>query len=548
MIEFYDDALLQLAFPVVLVDAAGRVRKINKAAEQLFPAPQETIALKPPPSGTVCFQQKLQCGDLFLAADVIPVLCNGETCYLLFPAKDDQLDIDQVLENIDDAVVVADKNGKVEKMNEVFTRLSGVDRKMLLGVNLREAVSREIILHASSTIKVLELKKAINMNVRYQTGKHVTWTSKPVFNQKGEISRVISTGRDITELIKLEEDLRRTEALKDEYYGKLKEFEEFLGEGRIICSSDSMQKVLRMSIKAAKAESSVFIWGESGVGKEVVANLIHRLSARQEKPFIEVNCAAIPSELLESEFFGYEEGAFTSSRRGGSKGLFEEADGGIIFLDEVGELPVRLQSKFLRVLEDKQIMRIGGNKLIPINVRIMASTNLTREELIDNRKFRQDLFYRLNVIPIYIPPLRERRDDIIPLIHYFLNYFNKQHGSEIKIPRNLMMRLYNYDWPGNVRELKNVIERLVILSEAGEISESNYDLVNQFGMHIETDDEEIAVTKLMPLKEAISKVENIIIRKACKEQGSIIKAAELLRLDPSTLHRKIKKNRIKINP
>ncbi len=309
-----------------------------------------------------------------------------------------------------------------------------------------------------------------------------------------------------------------------------------------------MQKVLRMSIKAAKAESSVFIWGESGVGKEVVANLIHRLSARQEKPFIEVNCAAIPSELLESEFFGYEEGAFTSSRRGGSKGLFEEADGGIIFLDEVGELPVRLQSKFLRVLEDKQIMRIGGNKLIPINVRIMASTNLTREELIDNRKFRQDLFYRLNVIPIYIPPLRERRDDIIPLIHYFLNYFNKQHGSEIKIPRNLMMRLYNYDWPGNVRELKNVIERLVILSEAGEISESNYDLVNQFGMHIETDDEEIAVTKLMPLKEAISKVENIIIRKACKEQGSIIKAAELLRLDPSTLHRKIKKNRIKINP
>lgn len=547
MIEIYGNSLMQLSQPAILTDSAGVVKKINKAAEYLLKAPLETIVIDPPLSEELCFRRNIQCGDISIKADIMPVLYNSETFFLLFLKKDD-LDIDQILENIADAIVVADKHGVVEKMNEVFTRLSGVDRNLMIGINLREIVAKKIILHESSTIKALESKKPVNMNVRYQTGKHVTWTSKPTYDQNGDINHVVSTGRDITELIKLEEELSKAEALKDKYYIKLKEFEEFFCDGKIIHSSDEMQKVLRTSIKASKSDSSVFIWGESGVGKEVIAKLIHRLSDRKEKPFIGVNCAAIPSDLLEAEFFGYEEGAFTSCRKGGSKGLFEEANGGIIFLDEVGELPFQMQSKFLRVLQEKQIMRVGGSKIIPINVRIMSSTNLSRELLIDNQKFRQDLFYRLSVIPIHIPPLRERRDDILPLIHFFLNYFNKQHDSDIRIPKNLMKRLYNYDWPGNVRELKNVVERLIILSEAGEVNESNYDLVNQFGMDVNDTNAEISITKLMPLKEAINKTEEIIIRKAYKEQGSIVKTAKLLKVDPSTLHRKIKKNHIKINP
>jgi len=547
MIEVCRKALMQFPLPLILTDSVGEIKEINKAAQYLLKTPAKKADIDPLLSeASSC--GNVQCGDVSFKADILPVLYKSASSYLIFLKKKDGLEIDQILENIDDAIVVADKHGVVEKMNEVFTRLSGVDRNLMIGFNLKNIVAQKIILHESSTIKALRLKKNVDMNVEYQTGKHVTWTSKLVYDEEGNIEHVVSTGRDITELINLEEELRKTEALKDEYYIKLKEFEEFLGEGRIIHSSSEMQKVLRMSIKASRSDSSVFIWGESGVGKEVIANFIHRLSNRKEKPFIEVNCAAIPSELLESEFFGYEEGAFTSSKKGGSKGLFEEANGGIIFLDEIGELPMRMQGKFLRVLQEKRVMKVGGNKTIPINVRIMASTNLSREQLIDNQKFRQDLFYRLNVIPIYIPPLRERRDDIIPLIRFFLNYFNKQHDSDVRIPRNLMMRLYNYDWPGNVRELKNVVERLVILSESGEVSESNYDLVNQFGMQTDDNNTEISVSKLMPLKDAVSKLEEIIIRKAYKEQGSIVKTAELLKIDQSTLHRKIKKNHIQIHP
>lgn len=546
MIEVCRNALMQFPLPLVLTDSAGVIKEINKAAQNLLQIPAKKADIDPHLS-KVSFYGNVQGENVSFKADILPVSYKSKSSYLIFLKKNDDLNIDQVLENIDDAIVVADKYGVVEKMNEGFTRLSGVDRNLMIGFNLRDIVAQKIILHESSTIKALELKKNVNMNVQYQTGKHVTWTSKLTRDEEGNIEHVVSTGRDITELINLEEELRKTEALKDEYYIKLKEFEEFLGEGRIIHSSEEMQRVLKTSIKASKSDSSVFIWGESGVGKEVIAKLIHRLSDRKEKPFIGVNCAAIPSELLEAEFFGYEEGAFTSCRKGGSKGLFEEADGGMIFLDEVGELPFQMQSKFLRVLQEKQVMRVGGNKIIPINVRIMSSTNLSKEQLIDNRKFRQDLFYRLSVIPIYIPPLRERRDDIIPLIHFYLNYFNKQHGSNIRIPQNLLMRLYNYDWPGNVRELKNVVERLVILSDAGEVSESNYDMVNQFGMDVD-DKAEISITKLMPLKEATSKIEEIIIRKAYKEQGSIVKTAQLLKVDPATLHRKIKKNHIKINP
>jgi PAS domain S-box-containing protein len=548
MIKIPLDSLLQLSQPLVLTDSAGVVKRMNIAAEHLVKTPIERVVITPPSPDSSCFAQTVRCGNISINADIVRIYDNSEPGFILCPKQAQDLNVEQLLEHIDAAVVVANRHGVVEIMTEAFTRLSGVDRTLLIGNDLRNAVKNKIILHESITIKTLQLNQPLTMKVYYQTGKHVTWTSKIIYDRSGEIDYVVSTGMDITELIRLEEELRQAEALKEEYRTKLKELEEYFGGGTIVHSSAEMQRVLQMSIKAAQSDAPVFIWGESGVGKELIANLIHRSSTRKDMPFIEVNCAAIPSELLESEFFGYEEGAFTSARRGGKKGLFEEANGGVLFLDEVGELPFPLQSKFLRALQQKQIMRVGGSKLIPIDVRIVAATNLSKEQLLDKQRFRQDLFYRLCVVPIYIPPLRERRSDIIPLINLFLGHFNKQYGSDIRFPKDVMTRLYNHDWPGNVRELRNFVERLVILSESGEITPSTYESVTHFGTATGDNDAGIVITKLMPLKDAVNKTEEMLIREAYKEYGSLAKTAEVLKIDPSTLHRKIKRSGIQIKP
>jgi len=547
MIEVNCDILMRLSQPIVLTDTAGSIKRMNKAAESLLNVPLETLIINPPFPETACLRQNIRCGNISITADIIPIGCNSQSGFLLFLEEKGLPDIDQILENIDDAIAIVDRHGTMLKLNKNFTRLSGVDINLMLGRRIENAIKDGIITE-SATLKSMRFKKPLTGTTRYRNGKHVTWTTNLIFDQDGEIDYVVSTGRDITELVKIEEELQRVESLKEEYYLKLKEIEELLGQGNIIYSSREMQRVLKVSIKAAKSDSSVFIWGESGVGKELIANLLHRLSDRKGMPFIGINCAAIPLELLESEFFGYEDGAFTGAKKGGKIGLFEDANGGTIFLDEIGELPVNMQSKLLRILQEKEFMRLGGNKIIPMNIRIISSTNLSIEHLTDALKFRRDLFYRLSVIPINIPPLRERRDDIIPIVHFFLNHFNKKYKSNTIISKSLMARLYNYDWPGNVRELKNVLERLVILSDSEEISENDYDVISQFGKCVQDDQPEISIARPMPLKEAIGKMEEILIRKTYKQYGSVVKTSEILKIDPSTLHRKIKKSRIQLNP
>ena len=233
-----------------------------------------------------------------------------------------------------------------------------------------------------------------------------------------------------------------------------------------------------------------------------------------------VNCSAIPSELLESEFFGYEEGAFTGAKKGGRKGLFDEAEKGTLFLDEISELPFGMQSKLLRVIQENEYMRVGSNKTISTDVRIIASTNLTREQLTDGTGFRRDLFYRLSVIPIHIPPLRDRRDDILPLIRFFLKTLNLKYGSNVRIGNSLIPRLYHYNWPGNVRELKNVIERLLVVASSDEVDEAEYDLVNQLEVKSsEKQKEDISVHGMMPLRDAFDKVEEILVKRGLSGIG-----------------------------
>ncbi len=313
----------------------------------------------------------------------------------------------------------------------------------------------------------------------------------------------------------------------------------------IITANNIMKKLINLCMRVAKSEASVLISGPSGVGKEMFAELIHNNSLRADKPFVKLNCAAIPESLMESEFFGYEPGAFTGAGRGGKKGLIEVAEKGTLFLDEVGEMPLNLQSKMLRVLQDGKYFKIGGNREISANVRIICATNKDLQQMIVQGSFREDLYFRLNVIPVHIPPLKDRPDDIPILALYFLDFFCKQYNLNKCFTLRLMRQLLDNTWEGNVRELKNTVERLVLISlkdvidvedlEYADFASKRYDIIRKS----ETDfkDEELNGT----LKEIVAKFEISIIQKAVNRYGSIRKAAKALDADPSTLSRKLGK-------
>lgn len=456
-------------------------------------------------------------------------------------------EMDTVLDYIDDVVIIFDKDLILQNVNKAFMKYTGIHAKGFIGKSIYEIVEENMLENPLSP-KVVKAKKVISQKVRYKNGSILTLTGVPILNKEGKIRKVIITGRDITKLIKLEERLKKVESQKKKYLTKLKELEGYLRTNEVIYSSDRMAQVFEIAMKAAKTDSSIFILGESGVGKEVMARLIHNTSGRKDQPFIPINCAAIPNELLESEFFGYEEGAFTGAKKQGKKGLFEEANGGTIFLDEIGELPLKMQSKLLRVIQENRLKRVGGSKIIPIDVRYISATNLTSNQLMDNKRFRQDLYFRLCVIPIKIFPLRKRKEDIFPLVHHFLKQFNNKYNLNVTFSKSVMKYLYRYDWPGNVRELKNIIERLVVLSESDVVSDREYKLVSTFDVYNDDKDgsKEILINELMPLKEAYRVLEEKMIRRALNEEQNVVKAAESLGIAPSTIYRKIKKGDIMV--
>jgi len=287
-------------------------------------------------------------------------------------------------------------------------------------------------------------------------------------------------------------------------------------------------------------DSTVLLVGESGVGKEVFAQAIHEFSQRKNEPFIRVNCGALPESLIESELFGYEKGAFTGADQKGKPGMFEMAHKGSIFLDEITELPYNMQVKLLRVLQEKEIMRVGGTRTIPVDVRIIVATNQNMKELVKNQKFREDLYYRLYVVPIDIPPLRKRIADIIPLAIHFLKEFNRMYGLEKSINRDALHMLEGYSWPGNVRELQNVIERLVVKTRADSIGTQDV-IPNLFKEEPIVRENKAVVLDIMPLKEAAEEVENQLISLALKKYGTAARVAKILGVSPATVSRRMQR-------
>jgi len=324
-----------------------------------------------------------------------------------------------------------------------------------------------------------------------------------------------------------------------------REVQRQFGLQNLIGHSDAMRRILDLIEKVADSDSTVLIYGESGTGKELVARAIHYRSDRMDKPLVPINCAAIPSDLLESELFGYEKGAFTGAHRT-KIGRFEYANGGTLFLDEIGEMSPQLQVKLLRVLQEKSFERLGGVRPIQVDVRIIAATNRDLEKAIEEGKFREDLYYRLSVIPIHIPPLRERKEDIPLLVEHFLEKFNTEKARSVSgISPKAMERLMEYSWPGNVRELENLIERLVVLKRTGTIEVEDLPEKIRFGPARDPLGAIVLPEEGIRLEETIHRLERELILQALRRTRGVKKeAAELLGLKRTTLIQKMKRNKI----
>jgi len=562
MIKIYDRTIIEeIPGLFIITDASGHILIISKPAKATIlravhslPSLIQEIDPALKPTSEVSHRKiKIRLGRHLKFFHVYPFHVDGEGVRYIYFFQDSDLskimDFTTFLDFIDDSITITNRHGVVEHVNKVFREESGIDAHP--GINMQTVVDIGNI-EESLTLQVLKTKKTGRMNVKFKTGKTLTFTSIPFFGEDGKIEKIISTGRDVTRLIQLQKELGKAEGLKNHYYNRLSTLESLVGNNTIVHASDKMKGVISLAMKAAQSDSPVFIWGESGVGKELIANLIHKAGKSNHHPFVGINCSAVPSELMEAEFFGYEEGAFTGAKRGGKKGLFEEARNGTLFLDEITELPLSMQSKLLRVLQENVFMRVGGTKAIPLKVRIISSSNLNRERLADPETLRRDLYYRLNVIPIFVPPLRDRREDILPIVQFFLKNMNLKYNKKVKISLDILKRLNRYHWPGNIRELKNIIERLVVMTDKKEVDFEDY----QAACQLETQEfpaatqgqemffhgnDDISTLNLMPMKAAFQKIEEILIRKAYNETGSIKKAAKVLEINPCTIHRKLKK-------
>jgi PAS domain S-box-containing protein len=449
--------------------------------------------------------------------------------------KDLQEEYNAILESSYDGIFIADGEGVVLRLNKACERIDEVKAEDIVGRHLQELVNAGIY-SESVTLKVLESRKRVTILQKTKSGKEILATGTPIFKD-GKIFRVVVNSRDITELNNLKNDLHqafeKAEILESEL-NLLRS--ESIKTDEFVSRNHKMRKIYSLAARVAVVDSTILIQGETGVGKEVITKFIHRSSKRKDGPFIKIDCSSIPENLLESELFGYEKGSFTGANKQGKVGLIELANGGTLFLDEIGELPQFLQAKLLRFIQDREIIRIGGVMPISVDIRIIAATNKDLKAMVEQKFFREDLYYRLNVIPIIIPPLRQRPEDIQPLVTFFLNKFNNKYGYKKKIRPEALRYLIEYDWPGNVRELENLIERLVVTTSADTIEVE--DLPNTI-INYKT-----ANYGDLPLEESVANFEKQLILNVLRNSKSTLEMADKLKIDVSTVRRKLKKYKI----
>jgi len=444
---------------------------------------------------------------------------------------------DAIIDAMSDGLWVCDGEATVLRINPASERLNDVEAAKVVGRNMRDLVA-EGFFDRSVTLEVLRTGRPVNM-LQARRGRKLVLTGSPVLDDAGKIVRVVVHERDVTEIDALQRELEEQEAIKDRFRHQMLEMQiEEAESRRVIARSPSMQKALRQAVKVASVDSTVLILGESGVGKGLIADLVHKHSGRAEKPLVKVNCGAIPESLVEAELFGYEKGAFTGAGPKGKPGYFELADGGILFLDEIAELPLSSQVKLLRFLEDCRITRVGGTQGRDLDVRVLAATHRDLQAMVDAGTFRLDLFYRLNVIPIHIPPLRERADCILPTLQHYLDHFAERQGVRRRFSRAATAALLSYSWPGNVRELMNLCERLVVMSDSEviDLADLPANLSLRGGRPGPRPSEGEAT-----LNEAVEGAERTALLRARERYGNQAEMAKALGVNQSTVARKLKR-------
>ena len=446
-------------------------------------------------------------------------------------------EMDIFVETSHDGILVTDIQGDVIRVNAAFERAFSISRREVLGRNARELV-KEGLYRESAVLKVIKTGEPATV-ILEQNGKRLIVTATPAFNACGAFSSVVANIRDITELNNLQNKLEQQRLVAEGYLRELSFLQGQTTNGSgLIAHSKEMKGILDTIKTVSQVDSTLLITGESGVGKEVIVNQVHRSSNRKDKPLIKINCGAIPATLFESELFGYEDGAFTGARRRGKAGFFEMANGGSLFLDEIGELDLDLQVKLLRVIQDGEVTRIGGAKPLQVDVRIISATNRDLWKLVEEGRFRKDLYYRLNVINIEVPPLRDRRDDILPLAQHFIEKFNQRYGKNKALSMELGRVLRSLDWPGNIRELENLIENLVVLVQSDVLLPE--DLPPRYHeAGADGSAPQVVVNGLLPLKEAVRQVERQLLRLAQEQYTTTREIARALGVDQSTISRKL---------
>lgn len=444
-------------------------------------------------------------------------------------------DLNLILSATFDFISFADEKGVFIRVSKDCEKVFGIPKSQIIGLSCYD-IERLGVVDRSITTVVLESGERVLSTQTTPNGKKFLVIGIPMFDDIGKLKRILNISRDITEIEKLNSRLEETEELLKWYNHEIKKKQE-IEKNFIYSETSSMKKVINLVNQVANVDATVLLLGETGTGKSLIAKTIHQLSRRREKRFVQINCGAIPENLLESELFGYVEGAFTGAVKSGKKGFFEIANDGTIFLDEIAEIPIYLQVKLLHALENHEIYRVGSSNPTKINTRILAATNKDLKEMVKDGKFREDLYYRLNVLPIFIPPLRDRQVDIPLLTHYFLSKYNNKYCMNKQLTTEAHRALLQYKWPGNIRELENAIERLVITCDQDTIGIHHVKNI----VYGSNEKSVIQINEIMPLRQAVETVEKELLFRAMEEFKTTREVAKVLEIDQSTVVKKLKK-------
>ncbi len=550
---------------IISIDLAGRVKVFNKSAEKFFGKKFENVynreledfypesrLRKVALSGKSEILQKIRIKDNYFLSNRSPIVDKnnriiGAVAILqdiselesisdeLSRVKALNREFDAIFESSFDGIWLSDGEGKVLKMNRANEKIFGFSRDELIGKYPKDMLEKGVY-SRSSVVRAIEKKETVTTTLTTKDGKTIIATSTPVFDEKENIALVVNNIRDATHLFQLQSELDQMKGLTELYKNKLKQMEVKKG---FVYQSTQMEEIVSLALRLAKVECPVLITGPSGVGKEIIADIIHSNSERKGGPFVKVNCGAIPENLMESELFGYEAGAFSGADRAGKLGYFALAHKGTLLLDEIGELPLHMQVKLLRAVQDKSITRVGGTKPFKVDIRLLAATNRDLKDMIANNAFREDLYYRLNVAAIPIPALNERRDDILPLVEHFLRLFNKKYGKNIQVTSEVLEYWCQYNWQGNVRQLENTVERLVVSAQDDLVTTHDLQSNATKKSHKHHDQE------IFSLPEAVAQTEQKLIRRAFQQYKTTREIAQKLDIHQSTLIRKAAKYGIK---